>query len=656
MSDLTQRRDTRALGILLATAWLAAIVPAAARPLDAWACAGVAPPSVSHASAKAVASLSESPSAVVIFGHFADEGLPDTPPVWSADLLDADRPGSVAHFYDIMSFGRHRLRGEIAPHRYASAHAADSYGPTATDTLGQYGRFALEILRQADADIDFSRYDNDGPDGTPNSGDDDGVVDVVFINIEVAPSGFLFRDATGIADLGFEVPFETDDVGASGSPIRIDPESGTLQAVTSFDHAAGVMAHEYGHLLGLRDLYDVEWTDNPSTPENDSAGIGRWGLMGWGATGWPGALGPTSLSAWSRLRLGWAQLHVVAAAEDSVCLPPVADRADLVQIPLNVNEFYLVEYRQRDAFYDRGIPGEGLLIWHVSRAMIEGELALWWDVDLESADGLWRDAGYPAGGEAAPMDGGDNLDFWAHDGRYAEAHEGNLGDATDPFDGVRWQRFALDTNPSAAVNGGVDAVAIDQIVLTDEGASFLVETNPPRIEVRGVAARASRVTAGTALAIIFEIANIGGTPAPALRAELQSASDIIELVTPSLELYPLDVGASSVGRGVGPSSFPLVRFPKGLAEETRAEVDFVVFAGPIEVARQTVEITGVPSHELTVQVVNEDGTPVEGVHVNLPGTNPQADLHFDSQHSSDSTGTVSFHLPPGIYTRRRTRR
>ncbi|MBT7453135.1 MAG: hypothetical protein HN796_04550, partial [Gemmatimonadetes bacterium] len=62
---MTQRRDTGVLGMLLAAAWLAATVPAAAQPLDAWTCAGVAPPALGNGSAKVAASHPESPSAVV---------------------------------------------------------------------------------------------------------------------------------------------------------------------------------------------------------------------------------------------------------------------------------------------------------------------------------------------------------------------------------------------------------------------------------------------------------------------------------------------------------------------------------------------------------------------------------------------------------------
>ena len=37
------------------------------------------------------------------------------------------------------------------------------------------------------------------------------------------------------------------------------------------------MAHEFGHFLGLPDLYDREFE---SEPEDDSGGIGYWGFDG----------------------------------------------------------------------------------------------------------------------------------------------------------------------------------------------------------------------------------------------------------------------------------------------------------------------------------------------------------------------------------------
>lgn len=75
----------------------------------------------------------------------------------------------------------------------------------------------------------------------------------------------------------------------------IQPENGGL----------GVFAHEYGHDLGLPDLYDT--SGNTGGAENSTA---FWTLMSSGANigdGGPDGIGdsPTDLSAWELLTLGW---------------------------------------------------------------------------------------------------------------------------------------------------------------------------------------------------------------------------------------------------------------------------------------------------------------------------------------------------------------
>src|SRR5262249_30897212 len=55
---------------------------------------------------------------------------------------------------------------------------SDDNGLGTDRTSGETGAFIRHTLQAADASVDFRPYDNDGPDGVPNSGDDDGVVDL----------------------------------------------------------------------------------------------------------------------------------------------------------------------------------------------------------------------------------------------------------------------------------------------------------------------------------------------------------------------------------------------------------------------------------------------------------------------------------------------
>ncbi len=402
---------------------------------------------------------------LAVFARFADEE-PTAVPKWADQLFDPEREGSFAHFYHAMSLGQLAITGEVLPRRLAASQAAAAYLAAAPGQRGGYENFTRQILAQVDAQIDLARFDNDGPDGVPNSGDDDGWVDYIFINMQSVPRGFLFGPATGLVSLGLaETPFVSRALGPDGSPIRVGglPSQGAIQETGNFAQTVGVMAHEFGHSLGLPDFFDTSFLKNPNqSPAEDSAGIGRWGLMGWGAHGWDGISGPAAFSARSLEQLGW-----IGAQNERLILVE-RDRLDLrvrdlysggaiYKIPLRTQtpnnntlwtEYLLLEYRDRENYYHRGEPAAGLLVWHVRPQVFDNDDERRKHLDLVTADGQYADAGFPIGQTADRFAGRDNLDFWAHDASYARARGGNLGDASDLFDGVRYRRLAVETNPS----------------------------------------------------------------------------------------------------------------------------------------------------------------------------------------------------------------
>ncbi|MEW6756029.1 MAG: immune inhibitor A domain-containing protein [Candidatus Latescibacterota bacterium] len=195
--------------------------------------------------------------ALVVCAAFADEVEARPLPSRSfAELVfDPGRPGSFFHFYDTMSQGQLRVRGTVLPRRYAAAGTAAEYVADDPANTGPYGRFVQEVLEAADRDVNFRLYDNDGPDGRPDSGDDDGTVDYVFVTVVSTPRSFIRRGATGIASLGFRGEVTTGDTGASGEPIRIGGtrERGCLVREGNAEQTVGSMAHEFGHALGRRD-------------------------------------------------------------------------------------------------------------------------------------------------------------------------------------------------------------------------------------------------------------------------------------------------------------------------------------------------------------------------------------------------------------------
>ena len=101
------------------------------------------------------------------------------------------------------------------PRWYVSHSNADAYA----GAEGGYGRFAREVIEAVDADVDLGRYDNDGPDGVANSGDDDGYVDFIFLVSASAPTGFITEEATGVAQLGLGSDFVSQDRANAAAPF-----------------------------------------------------------------------------------------------------------------------------------------------------------------------------------------------------------------------------------------------------------------------------------------------------------------------------------------------------------------------------------------------------------------------------------------------------
>jgi len=184
----------------------------------------------------------------------------------------------------------------------------------------------------------------------------------------------------------------------------------------------GTVCHEFGHTLGLPDLYDITGASN---------GVGAWDLMGTGGwvgnprAGAPEGSIPACLGAWTRFALGWVtprifnepeSLITIRASEIDTTQYGIGDQT-LVRIPISQKEFYLIENRQQDIqqkdtividaedgvpiYVDYGefdffLPGSGILIWHIDDRVIDSTLA--WNtmqihpehkgVDLEEADGI----------------------------------------------------------------------------------------------------------------------------------------------------------------------------------------------------------------------------------------------------------------------------
>ncbi len=322
---------------------------------------------------------------------------------------------SYSGYWNEVSGGLLKVTGQVTPW-VRLPHSGGYYLPRNEFGWAQFGRmpkFRKDVLRLADGTVDFAQYDNDGPDGIPNSGDDDGFVDFVVF-VYALPCNDDTRSGAIWPHRGAMEPFATHSRGMNGSPIKI-ADYLILPAVdpqTCGPMHVGVLAHETGHALGLPDLYDYDGT---------SQGIGAWGLMGTGSHS--ARYSPTHPSAWEKEQLGWVRVDWLRPGADHIDLAPVENSRRVLRydLPDGSGNYLLMENRERIGS-DKAVPGTGLLVWKIDPE--RGELGAWNTnerrpaVGLQQADGrhdlehgLRADPGDPFPGSSGRhrfefMDGG----------------------------------------------------------------------------------------------------------------------------------------------------------------------------------------------------------------------------------------------------------
>jgi immune inhibitor A len=222
------------------------------------------------------------------------------------------------------------------------------------------------------------------------------------------------------------------------------------------DCRIGVCCHELGHLLfGWIDHYDTDYS---------SQGLGNWCLMAGGSWNGDGDI-PAHPSAWCKVHQGWVSLSA-PTANGILNISDIKDDHTVYRLWKNgtaSSEYFLIENRQR-RLYDRHLPGDGLLIYHVDDTIGSNADENRPRVALIQADGN-RD-----------LEGGVNR-----------------GDAGDPFPGnSNNTSFTATSDPDSKSYGGISTC----VKVTDIGSSAAVMS--ARLSVK---CRTGRPVAGVSIAL-----------------------------------------------------------------------------------------------------------------------------------------------------------
>jgi len=322
-------------------------------------------------------------------------------------LFDKSNQNSMTNFYSALSYGALDVTGEVigylqAPQPYIYYTAGESgMGTNYPRNTPGLLYDALTIFCQND---NLKRFDTD----------QDGFVDAIFL-IHAGGGAETELDPAKRKEMIWShkgtLPQPFVNQGVQVFAYSTEPEDGRL----------GVFSHEFGHVLGLPDLYDTNLLSN---------GIGNWCLMAGGSWGGAGNR-PVRMSCWCLSKLGWITPENVITTKSLELDTLESKKTECYRLWTNGAdgpEYFLIENRQATQL-DAFLPGSGLAVWHIDEKQSNNDSCCYL-VALVQADGkkdleLLRNWG--DGGDVFP---GDNHVTTLNDGTVPSTRS-NTGSSTN---------------------------------------------------------------------------------------------------------------------------------------------------------------------------------------------------------------------------------
>lgn len=280
-------------------------------------------------------------------------------------LFDATNAGSMRSYYRAMSYGALDITGRVAgwlrmPQPYSF------YVDGQSGTGRAFPRNTPGLLQDAlaawTASNSLAPFDANG----------DGFVDGLFL-VHAGPGAETQSDPAQrkamIWSHKWTLPAPFVANGVKAFAYFTAPEDGRL----------GVFAHEFGHFIGLPDLYDTSYR---------SRGAGDWCLMAGGSWGGNGDL-PARLSAWCLASLGWIKPRNVRRTRTIELKTLEASKTACLRVwrgGRSGPEYFLLENRQQSG-RDAALPGHGLALWHIDERQSDNTNPIAYRVGLVQADG-----------------------------------------------------------------------------------------------------------------------------------------------------------------------------------------------------------------------------------------------------------------------------
>lgn len=217
---------------------------------------------------------------------------------------------------------------------------------------------ACQLAKGANPGLDFSRYDNDG----------DGFVDNCYViyagysEASTANGDDMWPHSWTMGDDVFEIDgVKIDEYSCSAELVGMPgaPEEPTMDGI-------GTFTHEFGHILGLKDMYDTDDYTN-----GYGVDPGAYSLYASGSYN-NDSRTPPCLMAFERFQMGWidtnTELTELKDPEDVELNNISTNKARYINAQPDRDvttgvEWFILENRQQTG-WDSYIPAHGLLITH----------------------------------------------------------------------------------------------------------------------------------------------------------------------------------------------------------------------------------------------------------------------------------------------------
>ena len=217
-------------------------------------------------------------------------------------------------------------------------------------------------LRAADDQIDYSDYDSDG----------DGYVDMVFFLVAGLSANYSGNNENYLWPHMYYLYWAPMLDNVQFGLYACSTEIAGWEGYRADVNGIGTFCHEFGHVLGLPDLYDTDYNGSGGESRNP----GDWSIMA-GGSGSNYGRNPVGYSLYERYALGFTQ-PILLQEEGTYTMQPL-DESNIgyrLNTPTE-NEFFLIENRQQGK-WDRFLPGHGMLVARVDST----NERIWWSNEV----------------------------------------------------------------------------------------------------------------------------------------------------------------------------------------------------------------------------------------------------------------------------------